>query len=212
MSHARSTRPRLLTPAPSRRALLRGAAVGLATAGGLMTAGASSAQTRRPRQEADYPAAEWVPADASNYTAADRPSQYAIDHVVIHVTQEVYDDALAIFQNPDKDVSIHYLVRSADGHIAQTVHERDVAWHAGNWDYNTRSVGIEHEGYIDDPSWFTDKLYAASAKLTAAVCDKYRIPKDRDHIVGHSEVPGATHTDPGPHWDWDRYMDLVAKG
>jgi hypothetical protein len=32
---------------------------------------------------------------------------------------------------------------------------------------------------------------------------------DRDHIVGHVEVPGATHTDPGTGWDWDRYMGYV---
>ncbi|MGW5821646.1 N-acetylmuramoyl-L-alanine amidase, partial [Streptomyces noursei] len=23
------------------------------------------------------------------------------------------------------------------------------------------------------------------------------------------EVPGTDHTDPGPHWDWDRYLALV---
>ena len=27
------------------------------------------------------------------------------------------------------------------------VAEQDIAWHAGNWDYNTRAIGIEHEGY-----------------------------------------------------------------
>ncbi|MEW2554914.1 N-acetylmuramoyl-L-alanine amidase, partial [Streptomyces zhihengii] len=26
---------------------------------------------------------------------------------------------------------------------------------------------------------------------------------------GHVEVPGNDHTDPGPHWDWNRYMQLV---
>ena len=83
--------------------------------------------------------------------------------------------------------------------------ERNVAWHAGNWDYNTRSIGIEHEGWIDDPTWFTDPLYEQSALLTAAICDRYRIPKDREHIIGHVEVPGSDHTDPGEFWDWARY-------
>lgn len=27
--------------------------------------------------------------------------------------------------------------------------------------------------------------------------------------MGHSEVPGNDHTDPGPYWDWDYYMSLV---
>lgn len=79
------------------------------------------------------------------------PTAYPLDYVVIHVTQESYSKTVSIFQNPQKMVSAHYLVRSADGHVAQCVRERDVAWHAGNWDYNTRSIGIEHEGWVDQP-------------------------------------------------------------
>ncbi len=88
-------------------------------------------------------------------------------------------------------MSAHYVVRSADGHIAQCVRERDIAWHAGNWDYNTRSIGIEHEGWVDKPAYFTDAMYEESAKLTAAICTKYGIPKDRAHIIAHYEVPGT---------------------
>jgi N-acetyl-anhydromuramyl-L-alanine amidase AmpD len=54
-------------------------------------------------------------------------------------------------------------------------------------------------------------MYAASARLTAATCRRYGIPVDRKHILGHVEVPGTDHTDPGPHWDWDRYIRLVRK-
>ena len=32
---------------------------------------------------------------------------------------------------------------------------------------------------------------------------------ERAHIIGHHEVPGTDHTDPGPHWDWDLYIRLV---
>ncbi|GHE02847.1 amidase [Streptomyces alanosinicus] len=162
-----------------------------------------------PPTAVDYPPAEWRPASTSNYTAAERPGSYAIDRVIIHVTQETYANTLAIFANPEKKVSAHYLVRSADGHIAQAVHEADIAWHAGNRDYNYRSIGIEHEGWVDQPAYFTNALYEQSAKLTAAVCDKYGIPKDREHILGHYQVPGTDHTDPGPNWDWVRYLRLV---
>ncbi|WP_132125371.1 N-acetylmuramoyl-L-alanine amidase [Actinocrispum wychmicini] len=157
----------------------------------------------------DYPGAQWVPASTSNYTVSNRPSSYPLNVVVIHVTQEFYPDALAIFQDPARKVSAHYVVRSGDGHIAQTVREKNIAWHAGNWDYNTRSIGIEHEGWVDQPQWFTDQLYTASAALTRSICNRYGIPKDRSHIIGHIEVPGSTHTDPGPNWDWTRYMRLV---
>jgi N-acetyl-anhydromuramyl-L-alanine amidase AmpD len=157
----------------------------------------------------DYPAAESFPASTSNYTASSRPSAYPVNYVVIHVTQEYWEDAIAIFQDPASEVSAHYVVRSRDGHIAQCVRERDIAWHAGNWDYNTRSIGIEHEGWVDQPAYFTDAMLESSAKLTAAVCARYGIPIDTNHIIGHSDVPGATHTDPGPNWDWARYISLV---
>jgi N-acetyl-anhydromuramyl-L-alanine amidase AmpD len=48
-----------------------------------------------------------------------------------------------------------------------------------------------------------------SAGLTAAICATYGIPRDREHVIGHDEVPGSDHTDPGPNWDWTRFMRLV---
>ncbi|MCX5088557.1 N-acetylmuramoyl-L-alanine amidase [Streptomyces sp. NBC_00365] len=190
---------------PSRRRLLKGGAALAALPYVLLPGAQATAETTA----VDYPLAEWAPAITSNYTASARPTAYPLDYVIIHVTQETYPKTVSIFQNPEKKVSAHYLVRSADGHVAQCVKERDIAWHAGNWDYNTRSIGIEHEGWVDRPAYFTDALYEESAKLTASICAKYGIPKDRAHIIGHYEVPGTDHTDPGSNWDWTRYIKLV---
>ncbi|WP_255952113.1 N-acetylmuramoyl-L-alanine amidase [Streptomyces odontomachi] len=155
----------------------------------------------------DFSGAAWTAASPANWRRADRPDDYAIDRVVIHVTQGSYRSAVRAFQDPQHRASAHYLV-GRDGHITQFVRELDVAFHAGNRGYNERSVGIEHEGYVTDPS-FPDVMYRASARLTARICGRYDIPVDRTHIIGHSEVPGADHTDPGPHWDWDHYLRLV---
>ncbi|MCX4593771.1 N-acetylmuramoyl-L-alanine amidase [Streptomyces sp. NBC_01549] len=190
---------------PSRRRLLKGGAALAALPYVLLPGAQATAETTA----VDYPLAEWAPAATSNYTASARPTAYPLDYVIIHVTQETYPKTVSIFQNPEKKVSAHYLVRSADGHVAQCVKERDIAWHAGNWDYNTRSIGIEHEGWVDRPAYFTNALYEESAKLTASICAKYGIPKDRAHIIGHYEVPGTDHTDPGSNWDWTRYIKLV---
>ncbi|MFF5103636.1 N-acetylmuramoyl-L-alanine amidase [Streptomyces sp. NPDC000134] len=192
-------------PLTSRRRLLAGGAALAAAPCALFSGAPADARARA----ADYPDAEWQPASSSNYTRSSRPTAYPVDYVVVHVTQETYADTLAIFRDPQKKVSAHYVVRSADGHIAQCVREADIAWHAGNWDYNTRSIGIEHEGWVDQPRYFTDALYERSAALTAALCDRYGIRKDRAHIIGHHEVPGSDHTDPGPLWDWTRYIRLV---
>jgi len=157
----------------------------------------------------DYPPAVWTPADPSNYTVSARPNTYPIMYVIIHVAEGYYSGTIDWFQDPSSDVSAHYVVKSFNGEITQMVRHKDIAWHAGNWDYKTWSIGIEHEGYINDPSWFTDQMYQSSAALTSYICDFYGIPKTRTYIIGHNEVPGATHTDPGPYWDWDYYMQLV---
>lgn len=165
----------------------------------------------KPRKEGevDYPGAEWVPASEANWRRANRPADYTIDRVVIHVIQGDYAVALKVFQDPGHRAATHYILRTSDGHVAQAVRELDVAYHAGNRSFNDRSIGIEHEGFVDRPESFTTQTYQASARLTADICDRHDIPKDREHIIGHHEVPGADHTDPGPHWDWERYLRLV---
>jgi Negative regulator of beta-lactamase expression len=159
----------------------------------------------------DYGPALWAPANSGNYTIANRESTHPINYVVIHTTQGSYSGTISWFQNPASNVSAHYVIRSSDGQLTQMVREKDIAFHAGNWTYNTQSVGIEHEGFVSDPSWYTDAMYRASAALTRNVCLKYGIPMTRSNIIGHNEVPGATHTDPGPNWNWTFYMQLVTQ-
>ncbi|MCX5423841.1 N-acetylmuramoyl-L-alanine amidase [Streptomyces sp. NBC_00078] len=156
----------------------------------------------------DFRDARWVAASSANYRRADRPDDYSIDRVVIHVTQGSFASAVKVFQDPGHRAAAHYIVRR-DGHITQMIRELDVAFHTGNREYNERSVGIEHEGFVERASSFTDAMYERSARLTAGICGRYAIPVDREHIIGHVEVPGTDHTDPGPHWNWDRYMKLV---
>ncbi|MGW3412375.1 N-acetylmuramoyl-L-alanine amidase [Streptomyces sp. NPDC000888] len=167
-----------------------------------------SVEKPRKEGEVDFTGAQWVAASSANWRRADRPDDYGIDRVIIHVTQGSFDSAVKVFQDPGHGAAAHYIVRK-DGHITQMIRELDVAYHAGNRQFNERSVGIEHEGFVDRPQDFTDAMYEASARLTARICVRYDIPVDREHIIGHVEVPGTDHTDPGPHWDWDRYIPLV---
>ncbi|MGW0948832.1 N-acetylmuramoyl-L-alanine amidase [Streptomyces sp. NPDC002623] len=163
---------------------------------------------RRVEGAVDYTGARWVAASEANFRWADRPDDFGIDMVVVHVTQGDLASAVKAFEDPGHQAAAHYIV-GKDGHVTQMIRELDVAYHAGNRAYNERSVGIEHEGFVDRPQDFTDAMYAASAVLTAAICRRYDIPVDREHIIGHVEVPGTDHTDPGEHWDWDRYLRLV---
>ncbi|MDH2916706.1 MAG: 1,6-anhydro-N-acetylmuramyl-L-alanine amidase AmpD [Gallionella sp.] len=102
-------------------------------------------------------------------------------------------------------VSSHFLIRR-DGRIIQFVPCRRRAWHAGvsEWRGRTRcndfSIGIELEGSDFVP--FESPQYLALAKLTRLLKRIYPI---RD-IVGHSDIAPGRKTDPGPFFDWDRYL------
>ena len=148
-------------------------------------------------QSQDYGPAAWVPAHSSNYTASNRPSSYPIRYIVIHVTQGSYAGAISWFQNPSSNVSAHYVIRSSDGAITQMVREKDIAWHAGNWTYNTQSIGIEHEGWVRAAPGSPTPCTAPARALTRNIALKYGIPMNRNHIIGHNEVPGATPHRPG---------------
>ncbi|MFC5451603.1 N-acetylmuramoyl-L-alanine amidase [Paenibacillus aestuarii] len=158
------------------------------------------------------------PGDYSNYDPADRPN-YGPDirYILIHDTEESYNDTINIFQNPYSYVAAHYVIRSSDGDVTQMVNNKDVGWHAGNWYFNMHSIGVEHEGFAKEgATWYSEQLYRSSAKLVKYLANKYNIPIDRAHIFGHEEVPGLSaskqktmHRDPGPFWDWEHYMELL---
>jgi hypothetical protein len=152
-----------------------------------------------------YPTLRWVPAYSGNYSVGRAGS--SIQYVVIHTVQGSYAGAISWFQNPSANVSAHYVVRSSDGQITQMVNEANTAWHVRN--LNSKSIGIEHEGFVNQPKYYTDAMYNASAKLTCAIVAKHNIPVSRSRIIGHVEAPGNDHTDPGPHWNWTKYMQLV---
>ncbi|MBE7485178.1 MAG: N-acetylmuramoyl-L-alanine amidase [Polyangiaceae bacterium] len=163
------------------------------------------------QQGLGYPGGKWSPAAPGNYTNASRGASQ-INYVVIHTIQGSYAGAISWFKNPSAKVSSHYVVRSHDGAVTQMVDDRDIAWHDGC--FNTNSIGIEHEGFVSAPGkWYTEEMYRSSARLTAWLSDKYGIPKDRKHILGHAETPDCSdHTDPGSGWNWGLYMKLVKNG
>jgi photosystem II stability/assembly factor-like uncharacterized protein len=160
-----------------------------------------------------------VPADVKNFQPADRPFSSPITRIVIHTTEAPYTAAIRFFSQGRGDASAAYVIRSSDGAITQMVHERDIAWHAGNRQYNATSIGIEHEAYVDNCAWYTNAMYESSARLVAYLTRKYGIPIDRAHIIGHAQVPDphhpgefggwAHHVDPGPCWNWSKYLALV---
>lgn len=110
-----------------------------------------------------------------------------IDRIIIHTEVGTNTSADHRFNDCNSKVSAHYGV-DLDGSIWHWVDEDWVAYHAGNYEMNQRSIGIEHadNGLYNDPR--PDSLYASSIALVAEICKFYSIPCDREHILKHSEV------------------------
>lgn len=168
----------------------------------------------------DYAPALWV---ASPYHHARGTAASA---VTIHTMQGSYAGSISWFQNNPYSVSAHYLIRSSDGQVTQMVRESRAAHHVGS--QNNYTLGIEHEGYVNNPAWYTTAMYNASSALTRHFCARYAIPCSSAYngpassginvlpasvkIKGHQHYTGQTHTDPGINWDWRRYYTLLNPG
>lgn len=105
-------------------------------------------------------------------------------------------------------VSAHFLIRR-DGECVQYVSCDDRAWHAGVSRYAERencndfSIGIELEGTDTEP--YTAAQYQQLVELTQALLAQYP-SLSAERIVGHCDIAPMRKTDPGPSFDWKRYL------
>lgn len=117
-----------------------------------------------------------------------------------------YFDALR-----DVRVSAHACI-FRDGGITQYVPFHRRAWHAGDSSFEGRSrcndfsIGIELEGGDSHP--FTDAQYRSLGRVSDALLRAYPT-LSRQRIVGHADIAPARKTDPGPHFDWPRFLAEV---
>ena len=122
------------------------------------------------------------------------------------VTEHPYFESLA-----EVKVSAHLLIRR-DGEVVQFVPFDKRAWHAGRSSFagrtacNDFSIGIELEGTDDLP--FEAVQYHQLADITRCLMQAY-LGITSKTIVGHSDIAPGRKTDPGSHFDWARYYDLM---
>ncbi|HSW45847.1 MAG TPA: N-acetylmuramoyl-L-alanine amidase [Phycisphaerae bacterium] len=161
----------------------------------------------------DYQPAIWDPAPSCNYSAL----QTDKDSVVIHMAEGTAAGVRAWYKTCSASSSVHYVV-SEIGTVWQMVRESRVAWHAGC--YNSRSIGIIHEGFSASTG-HPGALYQSSSLLCRHLCRSWNIPMQHrvdggPGILGHSEateVCGEPNVaDPGLGWDWQDYIDRVNGG
>ena len=170
----------------------------------------------------DYAPAIWLA--SPNYSSR---GGSAIREAVIHTTEGSYAGSISWLRNPASQASAHYVVRSSDGQITQLVRESDKAWHARS--HNPYSLGIEHEAFVSNSSWYTTAMYNASSGIVRMFCARYAgivcstaykgasssghmVLGDSVDIKGHQHLSDNDHNDPGIYWNWARYYDLINPG
>ncbi|MDQ3314768.1 MAG: N-acetylmuramoyl-L-alanine amidase, partial [Verrucomicrobiota bacterium] len=171
-------------------------------------------------QSTDYPSALWVP---SPYYR----SRSSYSSVSIHTAQGSYAGTISWFKSNPFSVSAHYVIRSSDGQITQMVRNYNAAQHIGI--HNGTTLGVEHEGYVNNSSWYTAAMYNSSAALGRDFCARYsaiscanayngssssgvNVLSTSIDVKGHQHYSGQSHTDPGINWDWRRYYSLLNPG
>lgn len=160
----------------------------------------------------------------------ERPADGPIELLVIHSIslppgQFGGDEVEAFFQNKldasqhpyfeeiqGLEVSAHLLIRRT-GEVVQFVPFHQRAWHAGVSEYcgrqscNDFSIGIELEG--TETLAFTERQYQVLAQVTQALQKAYPALNDFAKIVAHSDIAPGRKTDPGEHFDWQKYKTLL---
>ncbi|NVJ61882.1 MAG: N-acetylmuramoyl-L-alanine amidase [Gammaproteobacteria bacterium] len=147
----------------------------------------------------------------------------SVSSVTIHTTQGSYAGTISWFKNNPYSVSAHYVIRSSDGQITQMVREYRKAHHVGV--HNGYTLGIEHEGFVSNPSYYTSNMYNASANLVKHFCSRWGINCTKTYsgsassgivvlpssiqIKGHQHYSSQNHTDPGIYWNWASYYSRI---
>ncbi|MHB8124626.1 MAG: N-acetylmuramoyl-L-alanine amidase [Desulfitobacteriaceae bacterium] len=138
--------------------------------------------------------------------------------IVDHTTAGSYPGCLEWLRNPAAQASAHYLVTKA-GVIYQLVKDEDTAWANGivnkpNWKLydgtnpNKYTISIEHEGQPGEG--LTELQYQSSLWLHRQIMQRWGIPADNDHIIGHYRIDSVDRPNcPGSGFPWDRlFKDL----
>ncbi len=110
-------------------------------------------------------------------------------------------------------VSSHFLIERC-GTLVQFVATDKRAWHAGDSScferpkVNNFSIGIELEGYDQDPNGYTVPQYQTLAELTLCLRKAYPSIK-RNSVFSHSDIAPGRKPDPGPYFDWRYYYFIL---
>jgi N-acetylmuramoyl-L-alanine amidase len=143
--------------------------------------------------------------------------------IVIHIMEGSLEGTDSWFKSTESVVSAHYGI-GINGEVHQYVLETDSAWHAGRvnaptWSLikpagngayinpNYYTIGIEHEGN-ENTDW-SDATYQSSSAMIRDIAQRWSIPIDRQHIIGHHEIYSLKAC-PGTKVDFNKLISMAS--
>lgn len=122
-----------------------------------------------------------------------------IDLIVVHHMAGVLTPKQCNNVLKGRGGSIHYAIGN-DGLIGYGIDESLVAWHAGNWPINQRSIGIEVSNSKLNGDWpVSDKAFKALVKLVADIAKRNNLGKlVLKKNIGYHSLYASTSC-PGPY-------------
>lgn len=157
------------------------------------------------------------------------------DLIVCHITDGAYDGTIEWEQNPDSEVSSHFII-ARDGRVVQMVDINQCAWTQGlsaslisqatlkvvrdrGVNPNDYCVSIEHEGFYEKTKGaLTDAQLASTIEVIKFIISEVKriygidIPVNRQHIVGHCEInPINKEQCPGELFPFERIIAAINK-
>lgn len=117
-----------------------------------------------------------------NFTAGRQENK--ITGVIVHWMAGTLAGTDAVFQDTVRNTSAHWGVEDNNAH--SYVAEVDTAYHAGNWDVNLKTIGIEHSAQSGRNA--SDGTYESSAQLIAAASKKWGFAINSSTIRPHNVI------------------------
>jgi hypothetical protein len=181
------------------------------------------------------PTAEEIGYPVRLHTAADLGPPRALADIrwfIVHDTEGYFPGDEAVLTSAAPPVESAHALIGRDGTLVCMVPLDRTAWTPGNDAVAVASVNAELSGFATEP--YTEEQYRSlaaffrwcarqgctvpAAYVGRADADGGPLP-DAPGIIGHRDVPDpdhpgqwggvAHHTDPGPHFDWQRLIALI---
>ena len=160
--------------------------------------------TPTPRRRASMAdVTEFIQCDSRNYTAGRQGC--AVNAIVVHYTgtSASAHNTLLYFSRSSASASVRYFV-DKDGSVRRSVKESDTAWHAGHWQTNLHSIGIEVVSAGED---FAEAQVDALTGLVSNIRGRCGIAEQS--VIRHFDVTGKRC--PVPYVDSAMWAALKAR-